>query len=393
MPTLAVTNTSAGEITLQARLGLLLVTPLSGLAQAGLSPILPKISAHFAGEPQVDVLVRLLVSSVPFAMIFGSAAGGFLADRLGQRRTLLWALLGYAMAGSAGFVLNDLRAVLASRFVLGMFNAACGVIAAAIITTRVRAATRDKWLGFFTMAGTLGSIVILVLVGIAGAYHWQWVFLFYLLAIPVLLLLRITLPADGQSSRAPDEAKRGRFPWSLAGFGFACGVVAATTTLFLPYHLAHIGETQPQRVAGALVANGLVGAAVSFRYGWIRKRLGIIQVFVLGFGAAAAGTAIIVSVPTYAGAITGVAFMGSAIGLLGPNLFAAVAAATPHERQTRIIGLVRTVFYSAPLLSQIPLELVSQRFGIAGALMVLAIFEVLMIALSTLARTRFKSMI
>ena len=380
------TDPASDNIALQARLGLLLVAPLSGLAQAGLSPILPKISEHFAGEPHADVLVRLLVSSVPFAMIFGSAAGGVLADRLGQRKMMLWALLGFAIAGTAGFVLNDLRAMLASRLLLGVFNAAAGVIAAAIVTTRIAPVDRNKWLGFFMVAGTFGSIAILLLVGAVGAHDWRTVFLFHAAAIPALLLIAAVLPPDREKPRVAQVVASGGFPLGLTLFGVASGAVAATATLFVPYHLADIGETAPQRVATAIIANAIMGGVISFAYGWIRKYLGVVEVFVIGFILAAAGTGLIVLTSTYAGAIAGMAIVGSAVGLIGPNLFAASAAAALPERRARTIGIVRAGFYSAPLLAQLSLEPLSHDYGPAGALVVLAAFAFLMAGATVLGR-------
>jgi MFS family permease len=384
--TRAAPDSTADNIALQARLSLLLVAPLSGLAQAGLSPILPKISEHFAGEPHADVLVRLLVSSVAFAMIFGSAAGGFLADRLGQRKMLLWSLLGYAIAGAAGFVLDDLRAILVSRLSLGVFNAAAGVITAAIITTRIASSDRNKWLGFFTVAGTFGAICVLFFVGLVGAHHWRFVFLFHLSAIPVLLLLAALLPRDQDTPVVARAVASSSFPFGLMLFGVATGAVAATVTVFLPYHLASIGEAAPQRVATALIANAIMASIISFAYGWIRKYLGAVKVFVIGFITAAVGTLLIVMASTYGGAFAGIAVVGISVGLIGPNLFAAAAAAVPPERRARTIGLVRASFYSAPLLAQLALEPLSQNYGPAGALAALAAFALLMAGATLLGR-------
>jgi MFS family permease len=85
-----------------ARLCLLLALPLSGMAQSGLAPIMPRLSEHFAAVPNADMLVRLMASGLSFAMIAGSLAGAMVGDRFGQRRVLIWALVVYGFAGTAG---------------------------------------------------------------------------------------------------------------------------------------------------------------------------------------------------------------------------------------------------------------------------------------------------
>lgn len=379
-------NDTAEAIDIPGRLSLLLIAPLSGLAQSALSPVLPKISAHFAGQPEADVLVRLLVSSVPAAMILGSLVGGILTERFGQRRMLLWMLAAYAVAGSAGFLMADLQWILVSRIFLGIFNAGAGVIAAAIITTRIPMVHRNKWLGFFMMAGTFGSIGILLLAGALGAHDWRLVFLLHGIAVPVLLLIALLLPADSRPPRTTRSVAGGRIPFALAFYGAAIGAIASTAVIFLPYHLAEIGEGDPQRVASAILPNAFVGGVVAFSYGWIRRYLGIIEVFAIGFVAAAIGTLLIVWTATFTGALVGMALVGCAIGFAGPNLFAASAEAAPPERRARTIGIVRAGFYSGPLLAQLSLEPLSLSYGAGSALAALGTFALLMVGLTYLGR-------
>ena len=46
------------HLSLAACIALCLLGPLSGLAQSGLSPIMPQITAHFASDPNADKPAR-----------------------------------------------------------------------------------------------------------------------------------------------------------------------------------------------------------------------------------------------------------------------------------------------------------------------------------------------
>lgn len=374
------------EIGLSARLSILLVAPLSGLAQSGLSPVLPRISEHFAGEPGADTLVRLLVSSVTAAMVFGSLAGGFLADRYGQRRTLIWMLAAFAVVGSSGYVLESLSSLLVSRVLLGVLTAAAGVIVAAIITTRIAEHRRDSWIGYLTVAGTFGAIALLLLAGALGASDWRLVFLLHAIAIPALVLIAILLPPTGEIRGEKRESGPVRFPFAMTFVGLSVGAVAASSVVFLPYHLAAIGEGNPQRIATAILPNAIAGGVIAYGYGWFRKKLGVIPIFLLGFALAAAGMIGIVASGTYVGALLGMVLVGAAIALLGPNIISATAGAAAPEQRTRSIGFVRAGFYSGPLLAQLALEPVSLNYGASSALLALGGFTVVMFVLTLAGR-------
>lgn len=379
-------NPQGAPISLPARLSILMVAPLSGLAQSGLSPILPRISEHFAGEPGADTLVRLLVSSVTAAMAFGSLVGGFLAGRFGQRQTLIWTLAAFAVAGCSGFLLDNLAALLVSRIVLGVFTAAAGVVVAAIITTRIAEHRRDSWLGYMTVAGTFGAIALLLLAGALGARDWRLVFLLYALAVPVLALIAVLLPGDAEIRREKQAAGPAPFPYALTFVGIAVGGVAATSVVFLPYYLAAIGEGNPQRIAAAILPNAIAGGLIAFGYGWLRKKLGIIPIFLLGFALAAAGMLEIVAVGTYFGALVGMVLVGAGVGVLAPNIISATANAAAPERRARTIGYVRAGFYSGPMLAQLALEPLSLNYGASSALVALGVFMVAMFCLTLAGR-------
>ena len=192
----------AAALPLLACIALCCLGPLSGLAQGGLSPVMPRITEYFSSEPNAGVLVRLMVSGLSAAMIFGALLSGFLSEKVGQLRLLLVCLVIYGLAGAAGYVLDNLYLIVASRIVLGVVNAAAGVLAMALITTRVAAEGRERWLGFYVVAGTIGTLGFTALIGFVGQFGWRNAFLVYLFALPVAVFLALTFTA------APDEPEQ-----------------------------------------------------------------------------------------------------------------------------------------------------------------------------------------
>jgi len=363
-------GSSSAALPLIACIALCCLGPLSGLAQGGLSPVMPRISEHFAADPNAGVLVRLMISGLSAAMIFGALLSGFLSERVGQLRLLMICLVLYGLAGAAGFVLDSLHLIVASRILLGVANAAAGVLAMALITTRVAADARDFWLGFYVVAGTIGTLLFTLIVGIVGQYGWRLAFLVYLVALPVALFVALTFTAAPDEQAAASETRKasgGAIPWSKVLFGLLTGAIGTTTMMYLPFHLAAAGHGAPEEVAQVLVFSGLFGALFSAAYGSVRKWLSAVQVFVWFLALAALGLMLIVAADSTVLLYAGVALYGGGYGIVVPNLFGACAAATQPEYRARMLGLVRAGFYAGPLVAQLFLEMVLRQWGPASA--------------------------
>lgn len=381
-------------IPLLACLSLLMIAPLSGLAQSGLTPVLPRISDHFAEDPQAPTLVRLMVSGLSFAMILGSLGAGFVAERIGQRSLLLWSLALYAVAGTIGAFLDNLYLIVGSRLFLGVLTAVAGVMTAALITTRIAPQTRDRWLGFYVVAGTFGGVVVLGLAGQLGSADWRSVFLLHLLAIPVMLLLVGFLPRSKQAASAHAAASDSKaageaFPTAVTILGLVCGGVIGTPLVFLPFFLVTIGEATPERISLALMGSAFAGGVVSCGFGWIRGRLSVVQVAVMGFAIAGAGMIMVVASSHFPTVLAAMVVFGLGVGIMAPNLFSAAAAAARPERRARTIGFVRAAFFAGPLIAQIILEPAARLLGAGAPLLGTAIFAAIGLVYVLLFRRAF----
>lgn len=388
-------ETRGGYLSLAACICLLIVAPLSSLAQGGLTPILPRMSEHFAADPNAEMLVRMMVSGLSFAMIVGSLGSGFVAERIGQGRLLLLSLAIFAAAGVLGALLESLYLIVASRLLLGIVTAALGVMTATFITTRVAPASRDRWLGFYVVMGTFGGVVVLMLAGLVGKLDWRNVFYLHLAAIPVLLLLRATLPADAQHEvaalREGAVTGRGGFPWALVLFGIVCGAVLTTVMIFFPFHLRGLGLGAPDKVALFMSVSAFTGGVSAFAYGWLRKRLSIVRLFIVGFALAGLGLGGAILTEVEAAILASMMTFGLGVGVIAPNLFAASAAAVPPARRARTIGLVRAGFYAGPLVAQIPLEPIARALGPGAAVAALAVLAFAAIAHAMLIERHFRA--
>jgi MFS family permease len=89
--------------------------------------------------------------------IFGPLAAGPLADLWGRRRLLLVALCAYTILGLAPLLFDSLFAIIASRAVVGLAEAAILTAGNALLGDYFAGEDRQKWLGYQTVVGPIAA--------------------------------------------------------------------------------------------------------------------------------------------------------------------------------------------------------------------------------------------
>src|SRR5689334_16229105 len=97
---------------------------LSVLGAVLIAPVLPQMTDHFAGVAGSEVLVPVVLT-VP-ALFIGLAApfAGFVVDAVDRKRLLIVAMVLYSVFGTAPLYLESLGAIIGSRVLVGLCEAA-----------------------------------------------------------------------------------------------------------------------------------------------------------------------------------------------------------------------------------------------------------------------------
>jgi MFS family permease len=199
---------------------LLLVSTLTVMSGATIVPSLPAMQVQFSALPEVDLWVRLVLTIPALLIVVGSPVAGMIVDRLGRKPLLIDALLLYGLAGSSGFVLNSLFAILIGRALLGLAVAGIMVSATTLIADYYSGAYRATFMGLQAAFMGLGGVLFLSVGGVLADLNWRFPFLIYLLAW-LLLPMAITAlyePPRRSVSSSPAPPFKGMFLtfWSRA---------------------------------------------------------------------------------------------------------------------------------------------------------------------------------
>jgi FSR family fosmidomycin resistance protein-like MFS transporter len=209
---------------------------------------------------------------LPFGLF--AFAAGWLADRFGAKRLLLFYLLGCSGAALLVALSPGLALLFVAMFTLGAFASIYHPAGVGLISHHTRAENRPMALGYHGIFGSLGIAAGPFLASLVLATGASWRQYCMVLVIPgvllaALVLLRLGREQDGSSGAADSEAARARGEaarWDcyfmLITTTMMAGFVYAAVMTFMPRYLVGAGVDLEAVLGGLLHAVGLGGAAL-----------------------------------------------------------------------------------------------------------------------------------
>jgi MFS family permease len=394
-PAAATSPDAAREAGLPQLVLLLAGSCMSVLGAVLIAPVLPQMTQAFAATPGVEVLVPIVLT-VP-ALLIGLTApfAGFIADKIDRKRVLLIAMVAYAVFGTAPLYLGSLGAIVASRVLVGLCEAAIMTCCTTLIGDYWSGARRARYLGLQTLVAALSATVFLAVGGILGGEGWRTPFWLYtvalLLALPMAKLL--WQPAGHAAGEALHRHLE-PMPWRLllapclvTLFG---GIVFYALIVELPFVLTGVGVTSTATIGGISAVMSLATAAGSLVFARLAHRTPR-QLLPVEFALAALGLLIVFSSTAVPVITIGAILTGLGTGMLLPTLLTWAVNRLSFEQRGRGTGLWTGTLFIGEFLS--PLVIAGIGAGIGGlqpALGVLGVATAVMavIVLFALRRTQ-----
>ncbi|MEV1065152.1 MFS transporter [Streptomyces sp. NPDC050263] len=244
-----------------------------------IAPVLPKMQDHFESVPGAKALVPLALTVPALALALLAPFAGVIVDRLGRRRLLIVATVLYAVFGTAPLWLDSLGAIIASRALAGVTEAAIMTCCTTLIGDYYSGHQRVKYLALQTMCASASATVFFVVGGAVGAAGWRVPFWVYAISLALAPLMAIALPdpaAGGAADDAPAQTEtteapaRRPFPWRQLGgicvLTFFGAMVFYTVPVEMAYLLDDLGvkSTGVIGLATAIASAATVAGAVTF---------------------------------------------------------------------------------------------------------------------------------
>jgi MFS family permease len=378
----------------------LMLSAMTVMANATISPALPGLREHFSGLDNIETLAGLIVTLPSLVILLFAGPAGWLVDKA-QRQNLLCASgLLYAVGGASGLWVDSMTGLLVGRAVLGLGVAGTMVLATTWSADLWHGEARSRFLGWQGAATAAGGIVVILIGGALASLHWRGAFGTYLIAVPVTMFALLALaPFAAQraavlSSRNDTAVAAVPFPWRVFAFVGSLGFLFMTAFYViptrLPFLLVEAGVTHPLAL-GAVIA--LVTAAAvpgALAYGRLRERTSAMTIFAFSWGLMGAGLLTLGLATGLPAMVLGVAVVGLGMGPAMPNHTAYLMAAVPVAVRGRASGLLTTALFSGQFASPLVSAPLVDAFGLSGAFQTFAVIQLVLAGVLVMATLRMR---
>jgi MFS family permease len=375
----------------------LLLSSLTVMANATISPALPGIREHFAGVSGIETIAGLILTLPSLAVVLSAGLWGSFADKFNRQTLLITAGVLYAAGGASGLWTNDLAGMLIGRFVLGVGVAGTMVLATTWAADLWQGQARSQFLGLQGAAMSAGGILVMLSGGALASLHWRGAFATYLLVVPVTVFALWAL-APSENQRTMMQLRHGStvassisetFPWHAFAFvgtlGFLFMSAFYVVPTRLPFLLGEVGVSNPL-VLGAIISLMTVSAFPgALAFGRIRGRFSALAIFALSWFLMGLGALILSMATSLPMMALGVVVVGLGLGPAMPNYIAYLMAAVSPSSRGRASGLLTAAFFAGQFSSPIVLAPLVSLFGLRGAFLAMAFLQLALACALTIA--------
>ncbi len=352
------------------KLSVLLVSSLTIMSMITISPALPEMSAEFSDQPNAEFLVKLVLTLPAFFIATVSPLAGILIDRYGRLKLLYVSMVLYAIAGSSGFFLDSLTAILIGRAFLGIAVGVSMTVVNTLVADYFEGSERQKFVGIQVAFMSLGGILFIGLGGVLADFSWRYPFLLYFFSLLVLPLAIYNLYEPERISAVPGEStKKQKSPpiiWLLFINVLLMWVLFFMIPVQVPFRMVDIGVESNAMVGGAIALSTLFSAISSFSYAKIRGRYSYYSIFTVGYLLMAAAFGLIAFAESYITVVLAMVLAGLGMGMMIPNTNIWVMRLAPLEIRGREIGKLTTFWFMGQFLSPILLLPISKSLSISS---------------------------
>lgn len=373
--------TQSPNVNILVKLVLLLASSMTVMAGATISPALPSMAKAFSTTANVSLLIPLVLTMPALFIALCGAASGAIVDKWGRKKLLLLSLALYGVAGTSGFFLNSLSAILVGRAVLGVAVAGIMTTCTTLIADYFVGEQRYQFMGIQAAFMSFGGVLFLTLGGFLAQANWRSPFLIYLFAFLVLPLAVYAIyepqKAEVQVSNSLNED---HVNWPLKQLVLIYSLALGGMIIFymipvkLPFLLSDLKLGNAAQAGIAIACSTLASGITSTQFQKVRAKFNFSAITSFVFLLMGIGYTVIALSNTYLQILLGLIISGLGMGLLIPNLNVGLVEIIPLKLRGRAVGGLTTTIFLGQFFSPLVSQPISNATSLSFSYLIMGIF-------------------
>lgn len=362
--------------TLATRLAIFAIASTTVLGPTIIAPSLPELEAHFASTPHADMLSKLILTLPALSIMIFSPLAGFAYAAYKRLPIIFAALVLWSVAGASGFMLDNLYALLVSRFFLGVATAFLATGVGVLIGDYYKGRAREKVLSTQNFAMAIGGAIFLVGGGVLAEISWRFPFLAYLGGIFILLYVKFALFEPQAIPQAPKVShdsfvQRLRAMWAwlykfapVYFLGFFAMMMFNVVPTQIPFFISHILEKPNSQIGISMASTSLAMAFFSLMYNRVRAFLSIKHIASVALMLIGTGLFIIGFFHNYTSLLFALMCIGAGLGLILINNSSWLYMLASDSERPKAYGFLASFLFMGQFCSPFLTQPIVKAFGL-----------------------------
>jgi MFS family permease len=344
----------------RVKASILLISTLTVMAGATISPSLPQMAETFKDVPNAVFLSKLILTLPALFIAVFSPLFGWVIDTYGRLKLLYVLMVTYAIGGVSGYFLDDIYLILAGRALLGISVAGIMTVSVTLIGDYYQGKEREQLMGWQGAFMAFGGVVFLSIGGLLADISWRFPFLLYISSIIFLVSVYFFLYEPNRRKQR-NQLLRTLFQLPLQVYmiyftGFMIMLLFYMLPIHIPFRIKELG-IEGNSSTGFALALSILGATLSsIMYGRVKLRFSYEQVFILTFMLMGSGYFFIARVETYNALLAAMFIAGLGAGMTMPNVSTWLLSTVDEKFRGSAVGFLSTALFSGQFFSPILTE-------------------------------------
>ncbi|PAF50933.1 MFS transporter [Helicobacter sp. 13S00401-1] len=358
---------------------LFLLSTMTVLGGAIISPSLPDLEKHFSYVPHIDLLSKLILTLPALFIMIMAPFVGILLDKYGRLKFIFPAMAIWSISGGIGYFLNDIYSLLISRAVLGISTSFVMDGVSVLLSDYFQGSRREKALskqGFFR---SFGGAIMLIIGGYLAHLNWHFPFLVYFLGLFILAFATLNLfevKYEHHTHKHVSDKKSGfRFLTFAPVYALTLinMVMYYTIPTQLPFFIVDILHEKPGRVGESMAMSAFAMAFIALFYARLRRIFGIYILYSISFFFMLTGFLLISLIHSYPVLLLALVLSGIGIGIMLVNNSSWLFSLAEEKIKARAYGFLSSFLFMGQFISPFFSEPLVKYLGLSNMFLVTAL--------------------